>query len=108
MSSRAPAGVSATRYSSGLISLATPIFIAGAQPYLCSTFGIPASHTRTDFRVTLKAVGGTRPTPDDTFGGVTSWLDVRPSLARRGRTTVGFGRGRSRPLGGVSTWPESP
>jgi hypothetical protein len=31
-SSRAPAGVSATRYSSDLISLATPIFMSG-EPY---------------------------------------------------------------------------
>ena len=31
-SSRAPAGVSATRYSSVLISLTTPIFIGGAKP----------------------------------------------------------------------------
>src|SRR4051794_414308 len=31
MSSRAPAGVSATRYSSGLISLATPIFMPRAS-----------------------------------------------------------------------------
>src|SRR5215211_2175125 len=51
MSSRAPAGVSATRYSSGLISLTTPTFIRARNPSFSPDFGVPdpAGATRYTF-----------------------------------------------------------
>ena len=55
-SSRAPAGVSATRYSSVLISFATPIFTAG-EPYTGARVGTISAQTR-DTPADTIAVGG--------------------------------------------------
>src|SRR3954463_3588201 len=56
ISSRAPAGVSATRYSSVLISFATPIFTAG-EPYTGAVLGTISAQSPDTFVDTI-AVGG--------------------------------------------------
>src|SRR4051794_1603570 len=81
ISSRAPAGVNATRYSSVLISFATPIFTAG-EPYTGAILGTISAQSGDKFADRI-AVGGGFGVPREGGGSEPAVAQIKQQPGQR-------------------------